>query len=198
MKITIIDSYDSFTYNILSLIKQVDSSIEIQIIQHDEILKFQSQIKQSNGIIIAPGQGDPKEYINQHKELKYIYEQIPVFGICLGFQIIGLLYNSETQKLVNPRHGEQVELNIITKDQLFARINELLRVGLYHSHYVNKIGKSLQVLAKDKDGIIMAIKHSQFPIYGIQFHAESFLTLRGLDILQNFLILCYEHLAKNE
>ena len=75
MKITIIDSYDSFTYNILSLIKQVDSSIEIQIIQHDEILKFQSQIKQSNGIIIAPGQGDPKEYINQHKELKYIYEQ---------------------------------------------------------------------------------------------------------------------------
>ena len=116
----------------------------------------------------------------------------------MGFQIIGLLYNSETQKLVNPRHGEQVELNIITKDQLFARINELLRVGLYHSHYVNKIGKSLQVLAKDKDGIIMAIKHSQFPIYGIQFHAESFLTLRGLDILQNFLIICYEHLAKNE
>lgn len=192
LNIVLIDSFDSFTNNLRASILHT-KNVNLEIIQYNEICDNEYKIALSDGVIISPGQGDPSYYVQYHKPLMVHYTKKPVLGVCLGHQIISLLFGGETFNLSGPRHGRQTLVTVKTDIDLFKELEPLTRAGLYHSHAVCNIGKELMVTAVDDQDVIMGIKHKEYPIYGIQFHLESFLTPTGFRIIKSFIELCQNH-----
>ena len=196
LNIVLIDSFDSFTNNLRASILNT-KNINLEIIQYNEISDNEEKLIQSDGIIISPGQGDPSYYVQYHKSLMVHYTKKPVLGVCLGHQIISLLFGGKTFNLATPRHGVQTTLKSISNEELFKEIGANPQVGLYHSHAVHDIGNDLIITAIDDQNVVMGIKHKTYPIYGIQFHLESFLTPLGHKIIKSFIELCQNHSRKD-
>jgi len=192
LNIVLIDSFDSHTNNLKACILKT-KNINLETIQYNEIRDNEYKIALCDGIIISPGQGDPSYYVQFHEPLMAHYTNKPVLGVCLGHQIISLLFGGETFNLASPRHGRQALITIKTDIDLFKELEPFTRAGLYHSHAVCNIGKELMVTAVDDQDVIMGIKHKKHPIYGIQFHLESFLTPTGFRIIKSFIELCQNH-----
>jgi anthranilate synthase component 2 len=196
INIILIDSFDSFTNNLKACIV-TDKNINLEIIQYNQISDHADKIIQSDGIIISPGQGDPLSYVPYHKPFMDHYTKKPVLGVCLGHQILSLLFGGKTYNLSNPRHGRQASVKIKTDIDLFQDLPPITKAGLYHSHAVCDVGNEFIVSAVDDQNVIMGIKHKKYPIYGIQFHLESFLTPSGNSIIKSFIELCQNHLKRN-
>lgn len=196
INIVLIDSFDSFTNNLKSCILS-EKNINLETIQYNQISDHTDKIIQSDGIVISPGQGDPLSYVQYHKPLIEYYTQKPVLGVCLGHQILALLFGGKTYNLSDPRHGRQASLKIKTDIDLFQDLQPITKAGLYHSHAVGEVGSEFIVSAVDDQEVIMGIKHKKYPIYGIQFHLESFLTPSGNSIIKTFIELCQNHLKRN-
>jgi anthranilate synthase/aminodeoxychorismate synthase-like glutamine amidotransferase len=186
--ILLIDNNDSYTYNLLQLLKQ--NNCKTEIINHIECSHI--NIQKYDGAIISPGPGKSSDYKEIFKFLKQNYKNIPILGVCLGHQIIGEFFGAEIFQLQSVYHGIKNKLMILNKSNLFDNMNEIY-VGHYHSWAVSKNNfphSELTITSLDENGLIMSFEHNLFPIFGVQFHPESYMTTKGNQIINNWLSLC--------
>lgn len=184
MKIAIIDNYDSFTYNLFHLLKEIGEDVTVYRNDRFEL----SQLECFDKLVLSPGPGIPSEagllldVIDRYKGIK------PMLGVCLGHQAIGEVFGAKLTNLSDVYHGVAVEGTQFGNDPIFAGCPHRLVMGRYHSWVVDKEGlpECLEVTAESDDGQIMALRHKTFDIHGIQFHPESVLTPYGRKIVENW------------
>jgi len=195
MKVLIIDNYDSFTYNLYQLVGEVlEREIKdfvLDVFRNDGISVDQIKKDSYEKIIISPGPGDPsdKNYFGVCADvLTELGKVIPVFGVCLGMQGIGHYYGGKVSKASKVMHGKTSIITHANKG-LFEGLPQDLEVMRYHSLIVekDKLPDELEILATSEDGEIMGLGHKKYPIFGVQFHPESFATEGGKQIIKNFL-----------
>ena len=185
MKTVIIDNYDSFTYNLRHLILELGA--EVEVVRND---KFDlGYINSFHKIILSPGPGIPPEAGLLLDVIKTYAGKKPILGVCLGEQAIGEAFGSALINLADVFHGVQTPIDLVAEDYIFAGLPREIPVGRYHSWVIDEkhLSPELEVTALSKEGQIMAVKHRQFDIHGIQFHPESVLTPNGRTIVSNFL-----------
>ena len=184
-KVLVIDNYDSFTYNLVHYMEDLD--YEVSVVRNDEFsMDF---VEKFDKILISPGPGIPDE-AGQTKELiKRFCATKSIMGVCLGHQAIGEVFGGKLKNLDSVFHGVATDINIVSEDKIFKNIPKKIKVGRYHSWVVEKLNDNLEVLASDNDGNIMALRHKDYKVWGVQFHPESILTEYGKDILKNWLEL---------
>ena len=182
-KILLIDNYDSFTYNLSYLIQQ-NYSGAVEVIRNDEITL--SKVEEYEAIVISPGPGTPANSGLTMKVLSEYYDKIPILGICLGMQCINEYFGGKTIKAPFPVHGKQSEVFIIEKSIIMNNLKLPIIVGRYHSLVISELSSDLLITATTSDNLPMVIEHKILPMYGIQFHPESFLTPQGHTMIKNF------------
>ena len=184
--IVVIDHYDSFIYNIIDIVKKF--GYEVHHVYYDQISCVQLEKLSPKKVILSPGPKHPDDVPQTHDIIRFCAKNnIPVLGVCLGHQIIGSVYGAEIYQTY-PMHGVADQI-IHNGDRLFTNIESQFTAARYHALSVRlpQTSQALQQIATQKNGIVMGIKHSEYPIYGIQFHPESILTKGGDVILFNFL-----------
>lgn len=186
MRVLLIDNYDSFTFNIVSLLKQCGVE-EICIMQNDTIDFVKAATFQY--IIISPGPKIPQESGDIIPFIQRFATTKNILGICLGHQAIAVAFGAELVQLRQPQHGAQQQLQIIGKPIIFEHISENTTIGLYHSWAVDisSLPACFSVTSTNKNGIIMSIAHQSFKLIGLQFHPESYITTQGLQMMKNWL-----------
>lgn len=185
MKIVIIDNYDSFTYNLSHLLKELGA--EVEVVRND---KFElKDLEQYDKIVLSPGPGIPSEAGLLLDVIRTYAGRKPILGVCLGHQAIGEVFGASIENLKEVYHGVQTEGTQLGNDYIFEGLPERVMMGRYHSWVVAKdsVPECLEVTAMSDDGEIMAMRHRQYDIHGIQFHPESVLTPEGKTIVGNFL-----------
>jgi anthranilate synthase component 2 len=185
--ILLIDNYDSFSYNLYQLIGEVNSDIKVS--RNDKITL--DELKQLNpeAIILSPGPGKPENAGICVELVREFYNKIPILGVCLGHQAICAAFGGKVSYAKRLMHGKSSNISL-DYDYLFKGLPSEITVGRYHSLSLveDSLPDSLEIISKAKDdGEIMAVKHKEFNIYGLQFHPESILTPDGLTIIDNFL-----------
>jgi anthranilate synthase component 2 len=187
MKIVIIDNYDSFTYNLAHLVKELGA--EVTVYRNDQFEL--SQLEPFAKIILSPGPGIPSEAGLLLDVIKTYAGKKPILGVCLGHQAIGEVFGGKLENLSEVFHGVATEGVQLGRDEIFSGLPGRIVMGRYHSWVVSKenFPDCLEVTAESDDGLIMALKHKTLNIRGIQFHPESVLTPDGKKMLQNWLFL---------
>ncbi len=185
MKTIIIDNYDSFTYNLYHLLNE--SGTETEVVRND---KFHlEELEKYDNIVLSPGPGIPSEAGLLLKVIETYAGKKPILGICLGHQAIGECFGARLHNLPNVFHGVQTPVRLLGNSYLFEGLGTEIPVGRYHSWVVDPQGlpSCLEVTAVSEEGQIMALKHKEYDIQGIQFHPESVLTPDGGQIVRNWL-----------
>ena len=187
IKIVIIDNYDSFTYNLAHLVKELGA--EVTVFRNDQFEL--SQLEPFSKIILSPGPGIPSEAGLLLDVIKTYAGKKPILGICLGHQAIGEVFGGKLDNLSEVFHGVATEGTQLENDEIFYGLPSRIIMGRYHSWVVSREGfpDCLEVTAESDQGQIMALKHKTLNIRGIQFHPESVLTPDGRKMLQNWLFL---------
>ena len=187
MKTVIIDNYDSFTYNLSHLVKELGA--EVCVVRNDRFNL--DDIDAFDKIILSPGPGIPSEAGLLLDVIRRYAGKKPILGVCLGHQAIGEAFGGTLENLSEVFHGVATPCHIIAEDPLFKGIAPEFEVGRYHSWVVSKenFPDCLEVTAVSDEGQVMALRHRTMEIHGIQFHPESVLTPEGRIIIQNFLAL---------
>ena len=187
--ILMIDNYDSFVFNVEQYLKEMTDD-EVITVRNDAITIDDIKKMNPSKIIFSPGPKHPKdsgiclEILNNTNELG----NIPILGICLGHQAIGMNFGGEIKRLENPLHGKTSEITVLSENSvLFKNLPKKFKVMRYHSLYVDDIPENLEVTAKSEDGVAMAVEHKSKNIFGIQFHPESIFTEYGKNMIRNFL-----------
>jgi len=182
--ILIIDNYDSFTYN---LFQQVESlGKKTKIYKNDEITINQIKKLKPEKIIISPGPKRPEDAGISIDVIKEFYKTIPILGVCLGHEAIGQIFGVKVVHAKQIMHGKTSNI-YHTRRGIFRKISTPLKAARYHSLILDKVPEDFTLEAWTTEDEIMAIKHQIYPLYGIQFHPESFMTLQGKTIMHNFL-----------
>lgn len=186
MKILIFDNYDSFTYNLVHLVKQLGYT-DVDVVRNDKIAL--GDIAQYDKIILSPGPGIPSEAGLLLPLIKEYAATKPILGVCLGHQAIGEAFGANLVNLEDVYHGITTNTNIIADDYILEGLDKEIEVGRYHSWIVDSknLPECFLVTALDNDGQIMAMKHKEYDVHGVQFHPESVLTPQGAIIVKNFL-----------
>ena len=187
MKVVIIDNYDSFTYNLSHLVKELGA--EVTVVRND---KFRLEdLEQYSKIILSPGPGVPSEAGLLLDVIRTYAGRKPILGVCLGHQAIGEAFGAKLENLSDVFHGVATPCHIIADDPIFSGISRDITIGRYHSWVVSKddFPNCLEVTAESGEGQIMAIRHRELNVRGIQFHPESVLTPDGKKMLQNWMYL---------
>ena len=185
MKTVIIDNYDSFTYNLAHLVKELGA--EVDVLRND---KFElEELEKYDKIILSPGPGIPEEAGLLLEVIRTYAGRKPMLGVCLGEQAIGQVFGGKLTNLSEGFHGIQTNVKIKNKDYIFDGLPTEIPVGRYHSWVVDADGfpEELVVTAISPEGQIMALKHREYDVHGIQFHPESVLTPDGKQIVGNWL-----------
>ena len=185
MKIVIIDNYDSFTYNLSHLIKEIGA--EVTVIRNNQFTL--NQLERFDKIVLSPGPGIPSEAGLLLDVIKTYKGRKPILGICLGHQAIGEVFGGTLENLSDVFHGVATEGTQFSNDYIFDSLPKRITMGRYHSWVVSRenFPTCLEVTAVSDEGQIMALKHKNYDIHGIQFHPESVLTPEGKTILRNFI-----------
>ena len=185
MKILLLDNYDSFTYNLLHVVKELGYT-DIEVFRNDRISL--DEVNRFDKIILSPGPGIPAEAGLLLPIIKQYAPTKSILGVCLGHQAIGEAFGATLENLVEVYHGVQTPVSIIRQDLLFEGLGKEIPVGRYHSWVVSREGfpDCLEITAESQEGQIMAIRHKTYNVHGIQFHPESVLTPQGKEIIKNF------------
>ena len=185
--ILLIDNYDSFTYNVYQYVGELHPHIEAA--RNDEITIEEIETMAPEAIIISPGPGYPETAGITNEVIRQFSGRVPILGICLGHQAIGEVFGGKVIPAEELMHGKMSKIFIKNTDPLFDGLEEKIYAARYHSLVVDakNMPDCLEVLGTDEAGQIMALKHKEMPVYGIQFHPESILTEMGMRILENFL-----------
>lgn len=184
-KIVIIDNYDSFTYNLSHLVKELGA--EVTVYRND---KFElPQLEAFDKIILSPGPGIPSEAGLLLDVIKTYAGRKPMLGVCLGHQAIGEAFGAQLTNLSEVFHGVATEATNLHNDAIFNGIADRFTIGRYHSWVVSKenLPECLEITAESDEGQIMALRHKEYDIHGIQFHPESVLTPEGKQMIKNWL-----------
>lgn len=185
-KVLVIDNYDSFTYNLVHLVNELDREVEVW--RND---KFDlGDVDQFDKIILSPGPGIPEEAGLLLDVIKTYAATKSIFGVCLGQQAIAQAFGGTLLNLGRPMHGIATPITVLDKTELlFKDCPETINVGRYHSWVVNNEGlpDCLTVTATDADSEIMALRHKELDVRGVQFHPESVLTEYGKQMMKNWL-----------
>ena len=198
--ILMIDNYDSFVFNVEQYLKEMTDD-EVITVRNDAITIDDIKKMNPSKIIFSPGPKHPKdsgiclEILNNTDELG----NIPILGICLGHQAIGMNFGGEIKRLENPLHGKTSEITVLSENSvLFKNLPKKFKVMRYHSLYVDDIPENLEVTAKSEDGVAMAVEHKSKNIFGIQFHPESIFTEYGKNMIRNFLNIEVSETLQND
>ena len=185
-KIVLIDNYDSFTFNLYHYLSSLKANVDV--IRNDKITSYEILKREYNKIVISPGPGNPNQSGNCLKIVKSLYKKIPIFGVCLGHQIIGQVFGSKIIQANKLMHGKTSKI-LSKKKGLFKNLPKTFEATRYHSLIIDKksFSKDLEITAETKDGLIMGVQHKKYPVHGVQFHPESIKTKIGIKILKNFI-----------
>ena len=186
MKILVFDNYDSFTYNIVHALRELGCNPDV--VRNDQISL--DEVEKYDKIIISPGPGIPEEAGILMPLLKRYAGKKPILGVCLGHQAIGQNFGAKLLNLPEVYHGIATPIYLIADDYIFKGLPSKFDVGRYHSWVVdteNFPNDQLEVIARDENGMIMALRHKYYDIRGVQFHPESILTPQGMQIIANWL-----------
>ena len=185
--ILIIDNYDSFTFNLYQFVGSINQDVLVK--RNDKITVEEIAKLNPSHIILSPGPGYPKDAGICEEVLQNLKERFPIMGVCLGHQAIGEVFGGTVAPAPQLVHGKQSKIMIKGKCKLFEGLQESFPAARYHSLVVEKAGlpEELIVTAETEDGEIMAVKHRDHEVYGVQFHPESIMTPDGMQIIKNFL-----------
>ncbi len=183
-KILVIDNFDSFTYNLVDYLLQCN--VKCQVVKNDLSLS-QIQELDFDALLISPGPGTPESSGFLFDILHFYINLKPILGICLGHQALGIIFGYSYFKSI-PKHGKISEIEHFD-DILFQGIPNFFYATRYHSWILNGNSEHSKVIAQTSEGLIMGIKHNNLPVWGLQFHPESFMTQYGLKMIQNWVKL---------
>ena len=184
--ILLLDNYDSFTYNLVQYLGEMQP--DIQVHRNDKLsVRDLLDLKPSH-IIISPGPCTPAEAGNSVELVRQVPPSIPLLGVCLGHQSIGAAFGGNIIRAPEMMHGKTSTISL-DDSPIFEGIPREITVTRYHSLIVERssIPSELKITSQSSDGIVMAMEHKERPIYGVQFHPESILTENGKQLLRNFL-----------
>lgn len=185
MKIAVIDNYDSFTYNLVHLVRSLN--VEVDVVRND---KFKiKDLTVYDKILLSPGPGIPSEAGLLLDVIKTYGGKKPLLGVCLGHQAIAEAFGGTLRNLQNVYHGIATPCKVVADDILFNGLPKEFDVGRYHSWVVNRntLPTCLEVTSESPDGEIMSLRHRDLDIRGVQFHPESVLTPVGKQIISNWI-----------
>ncbi|WP_296883240.1 aminodeoxychorismate/anthranilate synthase component II [uncultured Methanobrevibacter sp.] len=185
--ILLIDNYDSFSYNLYQLIGEVNS--DIKVVRNDKITVEEISDLNPECIILSPGPGKPENAGICIEVVSHFHDKIPILGVCLGHQAICEAFGGTVSHASRLMHGKSSKISL-DYDYIFKGLPTEISVGRYHSLSLVKdtLPDCLEIISKaGDDGEIMAVRHKNFNVYGLQFHPESILTPDGLTIISNFL-----------
>ena len=185
MKTVIIDNYDSFTYNLAHLVKELGT--DVTVLRNDQFAL--ADLAAFDNIILSPGPGIPSEAGLLCDVIRAYASQKPILGVCLGHQAIGEVFGAQLENLSEVFHGVATEGTQLGNDILFNGLPRRITMGRYHSWVVSReaFPACLEVTAESDEGQIMALRHREYNVRGIQFHPESVLTPDGRNMLSNWL-----------
>ena len=185
--ILLIDNYDSFSYNLYQLIGEIEP--DIRVIRNDELTVAEIAGLNPDRIILSPGPGRPEDAGVTTDVVKTLGNTIPILGVCLGHQAICAAFGAEITYAKHLMHGKQSIVKLDTMCPLFRGCPDTAPVARYHSlaAKADTMPPVLKITAETEDGEIMAVRHREYPIYGVQFHPESILTPDGKQMLNNFI-----------
>lgn len=190
--ILLIDNYDSFSYNLVQLIggilKDENSDEEIKVVRNDEITIDEVKALKPSHLILSPGPGRPADAGICETVIPEMMKTTPILGVCLGHQAICETFSATITYAQTLMHGKKSIINM-EDDEIFKGLDSNVQVARYHSLAADKntIPDCLKVIATADDGEIMAVRHTDYPVYGFQFHPESVLTPDGKKMVMNFL-----------
>jgi anthranilate synthase component II len=189
MKTVIIDNYDSFTYNLVHIINELQKE-EVVVMRNDQV--DYELVNQASHILLSPGPGIPDEAGDLKKIIREYASTKKMLGVCLGHQAIGEVFGAELYNLSNVFHGKKTLMSKTnTPSPLFDGLEDTFYAGRYHSWAVNKSSdiSAFDITAVDEFNEIMAMQHKTLTVYGVQFHPESVMTDHGIKMIDNFLKL---------
>jgi anthranilate synthase component II len=187
MKILLLDNYDSFTYNIAHYLRELTGH-EIPVVRNNQI--GLEEVEAYDAIVLSPGPGLPVDAGIMPELIKKYAPHKKIFGICLGMQAIGEAFGGTLLNLPSVYHGVATTSTILKREEvIFRGLSEKIEVGRYHSWVVNESGfpSEMEITAIDETGRIMALRHKNFDVRGVQFHPESVLTPDGKTMMRNWL-----------
>ncbi|OJZ03318.1 aminodeoxychorismate/anthranilate synthase component II [Sphingobacterium sp. 40-24] len=185
-KIVVIDNYDSFTYNLVHLLQELDQEY---VVWRNDKFKLED-IDAFDKILLSPGPGIPEEAGLLLDVIRTYAPHKSILGICLGQQAIAEVFGGTLFNMEKPLHGVATNITVVDEsEKLFRDFPKDSKIGRYHSWAVNKdtLPASLKVTAIDENGIIMALTHTEYDVRGMQFHPESVLTTSGKKLIENWL-----------
>lgn len=185
MKILVVDNYDSFTYNLLESFKLLGCELDVV---YNSVNPKSIEIDNYDMLLLSPGPSIPKNAGFLLEYIEIFKHKTPILGVCLGFQALVEAYGGKLGFLDKPVHGKVSE--IVTESGVFFGAESSIKIGRYHSIFAEEVSGDFKVTARTKSGIPMAIEHKLLPIYGVQFHPESILSMAdnvGQNLLKNLL-----------
>jgi len=182
--ILLVDNYDSFTYNLADLLGQLGADVLVR--RNDEVSPDEAERLAPSHLVISPGPGRPENAGETPAILRRLGERVPTIGVCLGHQAIVQLYGGEVGRARELVHGKATAVSHDGRG-IFAGLPEGFQAGRYHSLAATSVPEVFEISATAADGEVMAVRHRQLRLDGVQFHPESVLTPHGLDLIRNFL-----------
>lgn len=186
MRLLMIDNYDSFTYNLVQLFYEF--TLEVLVFRHDEIDLAGIEALAPDWLCISPGPKAPRDAGISKAVIAHFYRRLPILGVCLGMQALNEVLGGETTLAPLPVHGKRHRV-FHEGTGLFTGLPSPFGAARYHSLMVQPLTRELEITARAEDGVIMGLSHKTYPLHGVQFHPESFLTDYGKEMAYNFLQL---------
>lgn len=190
MKILVLDNYDSFTFNLVQYVQEILGR-KVDVYRNDAIAL--DAVADYDAIILSPGPGLPAEAGIMPELIRRYASEKAILGVCLGHQAIGEAFGAKLENLAQVYHGVETEVTAtVSEEPLFRDIPRQFQAGRYHSWAVRSVSlpESLEVTAVDAQGAIMAMRHREYNVRGVQFHPESIMTEHGRQMLENFFTYC--------
>lgn len=186
MTLLMIDNYDSFTYNLVQLLGDFD--VEVAVFRNDRITLAEMERLKPRWICLSPGPKDPAHAGISKAVVSHFGARVPILGVCLGMQVMNEVFGGRTVKAPLPVHGKRCQV-LHEGGGILAGLPSPFWAARYHSLCIEPASDTLVPLGRAPDGVIMAVQHRHWPVCGVQFHPESFLSEGGRQIVANFLQL---------
>ncbi len=188
MKILMVDNYDSFTFNLVQLLRVLGAQVIVR--RNDALSSYDLLTLDPAAVVISPGPKDPGQAGASLEIVASCFQRLPILGVCLGLQCVNEFFGGSTARTKRPIHGKTSPIFHLGYG-LFTGLPSPLQVARYHSlQAIPGKNSPLEVTAWTEDGLVMGLSHPDLPVHGVQFHPESFLTQAGRELVINFLGLC--------
>lgn len=187
MSVLVIDNYDSFTYNLVHILRELGLSDSMRIVRNDQF--GLEEVDEYQNILLSPGPGIPKDAGLMPQVIEKYGSSKNILGVCLGHQGIGEAFGSQLLNLPKVYHGIVTNIEVLVEDRLFKGLPTQYRVCRYHSWVIDKdkVGDDLEVTSIAENGNIMSVRHKKYNVRGVQFHPESIMTEHGKKLMENWL-----------